>query len=187
MNIITKTASGKYIVRPDTTWEKDNEDFFPPDYIESLTFTPALFARICKPGKSVGEKFVSRYYDSVNYGLLLYPENLIGCNPEDYACASCIDHTSFLSSPLFDKESLAENNFRINAGDSEIFYTDKRSVSIIENAIHEASARVYIRTGDLIAIELDSRKPLCTRADGNIHISGFFGNNKVLDFNIIVK
>lgn len=58
MNIIVKTASGKYIVRPDTTWEKDNEDFFPPDYISKISFTPVLFARISKPGKSIGVRLL---------------------------------------------------------------------------------------------------------------------------------
>ena len=72
MNIIVKTFVGNVIVRPDTTWEKDNEDIYPQDFIETLSFTPVLFARISKPGKSVGLRFASRYYDSANYGLLLY-------------------------------------------------------------------------------------------------------------------
>ena len=51
MNIIVKTASGHIIVRPDTTWEKDNEDVFPQDFIDTLTFAPVMFARVCKSGQ----------------------------------------------------------------------------------------------------------------------------------------
>lgn len=52
MNIIVKTASGHIIVRPDTTWEKDNEDVFLQDFIDTLTFAPVMFARVCKPGNA---------------------------------------------------------------------------------------------------------------------------------------
>ena len=58
MNIIVRTYGGHYVTRPDTTWEKDNEDFFPPDFTESFEWTPVVFARVCKPGRSVGARFV---------------------------------------------------------------------------------------------------------------------------------
>lgn len=186
MNIIVKTSAGNYIVRPDTTWEKDNEDFFPPDYIEELSFTPVLFARITKPGKSIGLRFAYRYYNLISCGMLLYPENLMDGSPEAFAASSCIDHTSFLSDPLFDKGELGSRDFRILAGESEIFRSGNMSAALIENALSEASARVYMRTGDIIAAELSPRARLCGRTDGNICAKGFFGEDKVLDFNIIV-
>lgn len=188
MNIIVKTSAGNCIVRPDTTWEKDNEDFFPPDYIGELSFTPVLFARITKPGKSIGLRFASRYYNLISCGMLLYPENLMDGSPEAFAAASCIDHTSFLSDPLFDKGELGLRGFRILAGESEIFRTEDNimSAALIENALSEASTRVYMRTGDIIAAELAPRTHLCGRSDGNICAKGFFGEDKVLDFNIIV-
>ena len=148
MNIIVKTFGGNVIVRPDTTWEKDNEDIYPQDFIETLSFTPVLFARISKPGKSVGLRFASRYYDSANYGLLLYPENLLCGGEEDFACASCIDHTSFLPAPLYQKCVFG------------------------------------IRTGDLVAIELDSRRMLHDRAEGIVNIHGTFCGNEIVSFNI---
>ena len=101
MNIIVKTSSGHITVRPDTTWEKDNEDFYPPEFVDELTYSPVLFARILKPGRSVGRKFASRYYDSIGFGVLLYPENMLDGTPEGYAQAICLDHTSFLPSPMF--------------------------------------------------------------------------------------
>lgn len=62
MNIIVKTSSGHITVRPDTTWEKDNEDFYPPEFVDELTYSPVLFARILKPGRSVGRKFASSIF-----------------------------------------------------------------------------------------------------------------------------
>ncbi len=186
MNIIVKTASGHITVRPDTTWEKDNEDFYPPEFVDALTYSPVLFARVLKPGRSVGGKFASRYYDSVGYGVLLYPENLLDDTPEGYAQAICLDHTSFLPSPTFPPLKLEEDGqFRLLRNGQELFSFDQPSLNMIEDALVEATGLLYIRTGDLIAIELAARKPLATRHDANIRITGTFGHDKVLDFRII--
>ena len=58
--------------RPDTTWERENKDFFSPECVNEIYWTPVVFARVCKAGKCVGSKFVERYYDAVGCGLLMY-------------------------------------------------------------------------------------------------------------------
>lgn len=186
MNIIVKTSSGHITVRPDTTWEKDNEDFYPPEFVDVLTYSPVLFARILKPGRSVGRKFASRYYDSIGFGVLLYPENMLDGTPEGYAQAICLDHTSFLPSPMFPPERLEKNgHFRLFRNEHDLFVFDQPSLNMIEDAIVEATKLLYIRTGDLIAIELAPRKPLTIRPDVSSHITGTFDNNEIIDFQII--
>lgn len=187
MNIIVNTSSGRITVRPDTTWEKDNEDFYPPEFVDELTYSPVLFARILKPGRSIGRKFASRYYDSVGFGVLLYPENLIDGSPESYAQAICLDHTSFLPAPFFPPSRLeqADSQFRLECEGRELFTSDEVSLNMIEEAIVEATKMLYIRTGDLIAIELAARSPLTTRPAATTHLTGTFGPSKVLDFRII--
>ncbi len=186
MNIIVKTSSGHITVRPDTTWEKDNEDFYPPEFVDELTYSPVLFARILKPGRSVGRKFASRYYDSIGFGVLLYPENMLDGTPEGYAQAICLDHTSFLPSPMFPPERLVKNgHFRLFRNEHDLFVFDQPSLNMIEDAIVEATKLLYIRTGDLIAIELAPRKPLTIRPDVSSHITGTFDNNEIIDFQII--
>lgn len=186
MNIIVKTSSGHITVRPDTTWEKDNEDFYPPEFVDELTYSPVLFARILKPGRSVGRKFASRYYDSIGFGVLLYPENMLDGTTEGYAQAICLDHTSFLPSPMFPPERLERNgHFRLFRNEHDLFVFDQPSLNMIEDAIVEATKLLYIRTGDLIAIELAPRKPLTIRPDVSSHITGTFDNNEIIDFQII--
>lgn len=186
MNIIVKTSSGHITVRPDTTWEKDNEDFYPPEFVDELKYSPVLFARILKPGRSVGRKFASRYYDSIGFGVLLYPENMLDGTPEGYAQAICLDHTSFLTSPMFPPERLEKNgHFRLFRNEHDLFVFDQPSLNMIEDAIVEATKLLYIRTGDLIAIELAPRKPLTIRPDVSSHITGTFDNNEIIDFQII--
>lgn len=188
MNIIVKTASGKYIVRPDTTWERDNEDVFLPEFVDRVTYTPVLFARICKPGRSVSEKFADRYYDGIGYGVLLYPEDMIDGSEEGFACASCLDHTSFLTFPVYNKVTLRrpENVFELFKDDEKIFSCTGPGSPAILQAIKEATERIYIRTGDVLAIELQPREPLTGRPEGRTRILGKYCQNDILDFQIIL-
>ena len=173
-------------MRPDTTWEKDNEDFYPPEFVDELTYSPVLFARILKPGRSVGRKFASRYYDSVGFGVLLYPENMLDGTPEGYAQAICLDHTSFLPTPMFQPQRQEEDGrFSLFRNEVELFTFDRPSLNMIEDALVEATRLLYIRTGDLIAVELAPRKPLTIRPDVSSHITGTFDNNEIIDFQII--
>lgn len=186
MNILVETYGKEYIVRPDTTWERDNEDFFVPEFIDALSYTPVLFARICKPGRSVGRNFASRYYDGVGYGILLYPENMIS-GEAGIAKASCIDHTSFLPFPVYNKLTLGQedNCFCILKDGGSIFETNCGNAGMIEDAIAAATRFIYIRTGDLIAIELGARKPLCSRSEGETSIRATFCDNETIGFKIL--
>ena len=53
MNIVVFSSDSNVFVRPDTTWERDNEDLYVPEFINTLSWTPVLFARISKPGRSI--------------------------------------------------------------------------------------------------------------------------------------
>lgn len=184
MNILVRTFEGRHVVRPDTTWENDNDNFFPPDYIDSLTFSPVIFARICKPGRFIGEKYTLRYYDSASFGILLYPEDLI-VDALGYAEAIAVDHISHLPVPLMKVEDCQEGRLRISSNGTSILELDSPGKAAIEKAIVSGSTKTYLKTGDLIAVELAPRAPLCSRADGNLHIEAIFKEHKILDFNII--
>jgi hypothetical protein len=73
MNIIVKPyGSDLCYCRPDTTWERENKDFYSPECVNEIYWSPVVFARVSKAGKCVGKKFVERYYDGVGCGMLLY-------------------------------------------------------------------------------------------------------------------
>lgn len=187
MNILVRTYDGHVIFRPDTTWEKDSEDLYPQDFIKSLSFTPVLFARVSKPGRSVGEKFADRYYDGIGFGLLIFADDLMDGTAEGFAAATCIDGTSVLPFPLYGKITLGQGNaFKLFKDGQELFANDSADNAVVENAIAEVTSHAYIRTGDLIAVELDSRKPLCTREGGSISLTGEYCENRILDFKIVL-
>lgn len=190
MNIVVKTAAGKYIVRPDTTRAKDCSDFFPPEFVDRISYTPVLFARICKPGKSIGEEFADRYYDGIGFGILLYPQDMLDGSEAGFACASCLDHTSFLPLPLYHKATLGQGNaFRLRVRKEgkavrQAFSYTEGTAQDIEKAIAEASRFALLRTGDLLAIELGRRRPLCSRSDSSIAVAASYCGNLTMDFRI---
>lgn len=187
MNIIVQTFNGKTVTRPDTSWDRKNEDLYTPETVESISFSPVLFARICKPGKSIAERFADRYWDGFGYGVLLYADNFIDGTPEGFASASCLDHTSFLPSPVYLKPVMGNpgNTFVLKCGRKKLFEHCEASASTVNKALEQASQYLLVRAGDLLAIELDRRRSVCHKGS-MAHLSGTFCGNFLLDFKIIM-
>ena len=157
MNIIVKTyGSSMCYCRPDTTWERENKDFYSPECVKELHWAPIVFARISKAGKCIGGKFASRYYDAFNFGALLY------CHTDEsseIAFTSCADHSSILPFPMQQSDSLQKDGhiFELSLGNEDTFKAEMASenlISIIEEAICSVSRKVSLRIGDLVAVEL---------------------------------
>ena len=188
MIIIVSTREGKIITRPETSWERNGTDFYPQEFIEAVACVPVVYARISKSGRSVVGKFAKRYYDCFGYGLLLYPENLLDGSPESIACASCIDHSSYLAGPLFDREEASGpgKRFILKKDGGTVFEFGEAVEGMIEEALAEATARIHVRTGDLLAIELSAPLHLCSRPC-NTRIEGGIADELPYDFNIIMN
>jgi len=188
MNIAVQTQLGKVFVRPDVTLERNSEDFYPPEYIDALSFTPCLYLRVCRPGKSVAAKFAHRYVDAFSFGILLYGENLIGTYPEAFATASCLDHTSFLPLSFFPlpSDGIGEG-FTIGKDGVEIFNSERIVSERIDASVANITSYVPIRNGDILALELDSRKLLCRRGAPVTQIKGTYANEIMFDFKIPCK
>lgn len=181
MNILVKTHSDKIYCRPDTSWERENRDYYVPEGINSLNYSPILFVRISKAGKCVQKKFASRYYDSFGYGILLY----IGDCTEDLATTSCADRTSLLPHPLYNPLVLDFENkeFSIFQNENLIYNTKEGSKEIIEEALEQASKLISIRIGDFLAIEM--APPTKLEITGEANIKAIFNEDEIFNFKII--
>ena len=183
MNIIVKPYAGTACYcRPDTTWERENKDFYVPDTVDRLLWAPVLFARISKAGKHIGTKFVTRYYDAVGFGALMYSGD------EGIAFSSCLDHTSILPAPLYNPAVLEnpENVFEATCDGTTVA---KHSASdfkdIIEKAVCAVSQRVSLRIGDMVAVELSDLMSLADRSAGEVRFGGRYCDNLLFDLKII--
>ncbi len=191
MNIIVRPyGSARCYCRPDTTWERENKDFYSPDCVDELYWTPVLFARVCKAGKCIGKKFVSRYYDSIGFGALLYIGHSDGSGEEriDIAFTSCADHTSLLPMPLYNPVVLEgkDNVFEVFRN-SEPFWKsgDKALTEELEGAICDASALTSLRIGDFVAMELAPMELIASRPEGQVDFKAVYCGNDLYDFKIM--
>lgn len=184
MNIVVKTYGGSICCRPDTTWERENRDFYSPDCVDTLHWTPVVLARICKAGKCVGGKFASRYYDAMGFGMLMYIGDLL----PDIASASCADHTTILPFPLYNTVVFdnPDNVFSVNASGETIFSCGTAgSRKALEDALCKASVLTSVRTGDIVAVELSAPCCLSSRSDIEKAVAATFCDNDLFDFKII--
>lgn len=178
MNITVRPyGSSLCYCRPDTTWEKEGRDFYVPDGVEKVLWTPVVFARISKAGKCVGQKFASRYYDGFGMGALLY------CGNEDLAFSSCLDHSSLLPMPLYNPVVLdnPENEYTIG----ELKGNLEGVKEMLEDAICRASRRISLRIGDLVAVELSPQKILAEKEAGETGFKAEFCGKVLFDLKVI--
>ena len=185
MNIIVKPyGSDRCCCRPDTTWERENKDFYSPECVNEIYWTPIVFARISKAGKCIGSKFASRYYDAIGFGILLY------LGDGEIAFSSCADHTSVLPFPLYNPvvSENADNVFEVKRNGESLFSVQMADIdckSLIESAICTASGLTSIRIGDFTAVELGSGRLLAERNDREIKVEASFCENSLFDFKVI--
>ena len=145
MNIIVSLFGSNgtdYCFRPDTTLEKESFDYYIPDGVSELTYSPVLFVRLCRAGKAIGEKFAGRYYDSGGFGVLLYGESIIGNGAAaGLSMASSLDKTSLLPFPLIDKDVLenSENSFSLSVNGRSMNEHSMNEHSINERSVNERS------------------------------------------------
>ena len=191
MNIIVKPyGSSHCYCRPDTTWERENKDFYSPECVNKIHWTPIVFVRISKAGKCIGAKFVSRYYDAFSFGALLYCHTEGGNN--EAAFTSCADHTSLLPSPLFSKETLESEMgaYEVRKNNELIFDSTRAEKSaslkeVLEEAICKASALTSLRIGDFVAVELAPAGLLASKDEGSAAFRASYCENDMYDFKLI--
>ena len=197
MNIIVKPYGNSLCYcRPDTTWERENKDFYSPECVNELHWAPIVFARICKAGKCIGGKFASRYYDAFNFGALLYCHT---SQSSDIAFTSCADHTSLLPAPLYNPVVMEseDNVFEVRKNGETVFgfpkvafarqmeQSDVTLKDIIEKAICKASQLTTLRIGDFVAIELTPTSLLASRSEGEASLKATYCENELFDIKLI--
>ena len=190
MNIIVKPyGSSLCYCRPDTTWERENKDFYSPECVNELHWAPIVFARICKAGKCIGCKFAPRYYDAFNFGALLYCHT---SESPDIAFTSCADHTSLLPAPLYNPVVMEneDNIFEVKKNGEKIFTSRDISIEaslkeVIEDAICKASQLTTLRIGDFIAVELAPVSLMAASCDGETSLKATYCENELFDIKLI--
>ena len=197
MNIIVRPYGSELCYcRPDTTWERENRDLYSPECVNAWEWAPVIFARISKAGKCISPKFASRYYDSLNFGALLYVGGV------EKAYGSCADHTSILPLPLYNPAVFETegNKAEFIKNDEVIFSLETpgtgyvnmqadceatRLLQLAEEAICKASELTSLRIGDYVAIELSHASILAEKTEGSLSFKATFCENELFNIKVI--
>lgn len=187
MNIVIKRGEGGIYCRPDTTLERENRDFYCPDEMGGLSYSPVIFARISKTGKWISSKFVDRYYDSVGFGIMIYDSSLLDGSIDSIASASCYDHSSLLPQETVNKDDLINGGVQIFKNTDSIYRTiTEEMAERLEKAICEVSAKVSLRIGDIVALELTSIAHLADKDETKLSLKILFNEKTLLESNVIM-
>jgi len=186
MNIIIRTFNGNTVSRPDTTYKREDGASFLPEFVSQVSASPVLFARMCRAGRSIQEKFVSRYVANFGIGALLYPENLIDGGIEGYASACCLDHTTFLSTKELSEKELSGYDFDVKKDGVALFQETIPSPETVLKAVCEASRRCYLRTGDIVCAELGMRKRILSEPGQKCVMEIRSGEELLHEFDVII-
>lgn len=207
MNIIVKPYGSELCYcRPDTTWERENRDFYSPECVNEVLWTPVVFARVSKAGKCIGKKFASRYYDGIGCGMLMYCALKLQETSGDPAISTNADHTSILPMPLYNPAVLEEEKvFEVSRNGvpvavlssndaTDIISADVLSAvmsteqsewrHLLEEALCNASQLTSVRIGDFVAVELAPIAALAAQGDKEVAIKGTFCDNEIFNFKI---
>lgn len=185
MNIIVKPyGSSQCYCRPDTTWERENKDFYSPDSVNEIYWTPIMFARVSKAGKCISKKFAARYYDAAGFGILFYCGEV---TKDNIAFVSCADHTSLLPFPMYNTlvTENKDNVYEVTRNGECIWKCNAEGNDMIEDAICSSSALTSIRIGDMIAVELSPATLLASRKDSEVKMKATFCGNILYDMKLI--
>ena len=189
MNIPVITSEGLVYARPDTSWNRRSEDIYVQPRFDSVGFTPAIFAHCSLAGKAIAERFASRYYDALGYGILLYMHPFEGAAA--FAASACLDGTSVLPEiSEFERNALSGEHFGISLHRQDgtgikLFSFSAPDREEIHRKIAQISSSCLVRRGDLLCMEAEPEKILCLRGDGSCRITLKGEKRSLIDLNII--
>ncbi|MDE6309476.1 MAG: hypothetical protein K2L81_04700, partial [Muribaculaceae bacterium] len=156
---------------PDSSWLNRNLPLFIPDIEGQWTATPYAVLRISRLGKSIAQKFASRYYDAITIGLRINPPK----QWRESQLSQCFDSAwvtgQWLSTPrIIDSVTINGTTTRVDT-----------STWQLPRSIEALSRWMTLKNGDQIA-------PCIIADDINIDpqtsIAAAINDTQVLHFNI---
>ena len=66
---LLKQGDPVIFTKADSSLLKDRKPFFIPDELGTIEYEAEIVVRVCRLGKSISERFASRYYDAVTVGI----------------------------------------------------------------------------------------------------------------------
>ena len=158
MNLITIKDNGKFFyMTPDTSLNRDSNDYFCPEFVDEFTVVCFYYVRIEKNAKAVEEKFASRYISGFGYGIKLEAYNLRGePNPFGEFMSSALDNTVYIS-PRISQEEFGSVKPTLKIDNTGIELCNGNAIEEIMSNYQKVIANITsistLRSGDIILFE----------------------------------
>ena len=173
-------------MKPDSAILKNGKHFYVPDFMGRIDYEAELVVRICKLGKSIPARFAHRYYDAVTVGIDFTARDLqrrLIEAGEPWDLSKGFDGSATLGDfrPV---ENLDMGNVAFSLEiDGKVVQCANTSQMLfpVDEIIAYVSRFCTLKTGDLIFTGTPSG---CGPAPIGSRMSGYIGDDKVLDFQI---
>lgn len=174
-------------MKPETALLKDGKPFFLPHFSERIEHEAEVAVRICRLGKNIAPRFAYRYYDALTVGVDFTARDVQARLREQGApweIAKAFDGSAALGTwvdkttlPLEEgiPFSLQINGVTVQSGNT------RDMICGIDEIIAYVSRFFTLKMGDIIYTGTPQGVGPVHIDD---HVTGYLGDNKVLEFNI---
>lgn len=152
MNIyIQNNKTGEIYSKGDSSFNKELDIFYKPDYVEEVAISFALCTRILKSGKYIKKRFVESYYDSLYLATILKP-NLTKDSPfaDNIYIINSLDNTFTLSKDVIKFSETKTKRFKADNLKIESILIKEDLEKMIENI----SSHTTLKSGDFVCVEI---------------------------------
>lgn len=165
---------------------RNNEDFYVPEFSREVSCVPQLVVRLCKLGKTVGDRFAGRYFEEIGVGVRFYADSFeeeLGRKGLSVGMASSFGGCAAISE-LVPKEECGRAEYAMLVNGEEVFRGGLADQPAgIERLISLASDFHTLKIGDFLYCGNDFRYR-GVKAGDRIEVV-FEGRKRWMDFKIM--
>lgn len=177
-----------FFLKPDTALLRNNAPFFYPAFSKDVHYEVELVIKISKVGRSIGEKFASRYYSEVGLGIDFTARDIQQRCKErglPWEMAKAFDFSAPLSSaflPIDNFESVSSIPFSLlKNGDVVQQGNSSEMIFSVDRIISYVSQFFTLKIGDLIYTGTPAG---VGPVQINDRLQGYIGDTLMFDFEV---
>ncbi|HNS29311.1 MAG TPA: fumarylacetoacetate hydrolase family protein [Tenuifilaceae bacterium] len=145
-----------FFLKPDSCLLRNNQPFFYPKFTKELHHEVEVVIKICRLGKSIGEKYAPRYYNEVALGIDFTARDIQQqCKEKGlpWEKAKAFDGAAPISNfiPIAELQNIHAADFRLDINDKTVQQGNTaHMIFSFDRIIAYVSQFITLKTGDLI-------------------------------------
>lgn len=174
-------------LKPETALLRENRPFYIPHFSNEIDYEAELVVKINRLGKNIDEKFASRYYDEVAFGIDFTARDVqrrLRTEGQPWTLAKAFDGSAAISPfvPISEFGGLDKIDFSLRKNGEIVQHAAVGEMLFsIDKLVAFVSRYFYLKMGDLIYTGTPAGVGSVAIGD---HLEGFVCNQKLLDCEI---